>query len=263
MNNPTTDKLFPSITTGLQSLRRSQVDFIEKLVNQLQQPISITLGSTSKSDLLITQNVAEHIGDVLQIHHVFSRQPLTKDKFEFALESALLKAGVDAALVSNRTNRGHDITISGVPFSLKTQADANIRRDKMHISKFMELGQGKWELPLLRAQFLDHMKAYKRILQFRCLSRDDGNFEYELVEIPKSLLEKAASSELEIMHNSRQSPKPGYCKVYKDSNNKTEENLLFSLYFDGGSERKLQIKHICKSQCITHASWKFLLAPIE
>ncbi len=31
----------------------------------------------------------------------------------------------------------------------------------------------------------------------------------------------------------------------------------FQLYFDGGTERKLQIKHLLKSLCVVHAEWKF------
>jgi type II restriction enzyme len=30
------------------------------------------------------------------------------------------------------------------------------------------------------------------------------------------------------------------------------------LYFDGGGERKLQIKHLLKSHCAVIATWEFL-----
>jgi hypothetical protein len=33
--------------------------------------------------------------------------------------------------------------------------------------------------------------------------------------------------------------------------------LLFSLYFDGGGERKLQIKSLKKGLCKVHATWQF------
>jgi len=51
---------------------------------------------------------------------------------------------------------------------------------------------------------------------------------------------------------SKQSPKPGYCTVY-DKNNQ----VLFKLYFDGGTELKLQIKDLRKSHCLVHAGWHF------
>ena len=53
---------------------------------------------------------------------------------------------------------------------------------------------------------------------------------------------------------SKQMPKPGYCHV-KDKRGK----MLFQLYFDGGSERKLQIKNILKENCILHANWRFAM----
>jgi type II restriction enzyme len=79
-----------------------------------------------------------------------------------------------------------------------------------------------------------------------------GYWRYELVEIPKSLLEKAAGGRLEMMHGSKQSPKPGYCHVTDETG-----RVMFQLYFDGGTERKLQIKKLDKSLCTVHAEWKF------
>jgi type II restriction enzyme len=198
------------------------------------------------------------LGDALRIHHAFSRQALSKDRFEFALERSLNRAGIEAALVENRTNRGHDITIKGVPVSLKTQADVGIRENSLHISKFMELGKGPWELPLLRGMFLAHMRSYDRIFQFRCLLPGPTFHSYELVEIPKALLLEAANAELVIQERSRQTPKPGYANVYD-----TDGKLKFALYFDAGTERKLQVKKIRKDLCILHANWRFESVPLE
>lgn len=206
----------------------------------------------------VTPTVLEMLGDALQIHHAFSRQALSKDRFEFALEGALNRAGIQAELVTSRTNRGHDITIKGVPVSLKTQADEGIRADSLHISKFMELGKGPWELPLLRAMFLEHMHSYERIFQFRRLLPGPALYFYELVEIPKDLLLEGANANLVVQEKSKQTPKPGYGNVY-DSDGK----LKFALYFDAGTERKLQIKNIRKDLCVVHATWKFESTPVE
>ena len=46
--------------------------------------------------------------------------------------------------------------------------------------------------------------------------------------------------------------RPGYCTV-RDKNGMQ----LFQLYFDGGSERKLQVKHLLKSACKVHGTWQF------
>jgi type II restriction enzyme len=122
----------------------------------------------------------------------------------------------------------------------------------------MELGKGKWELPLLRDMFLKHMESYDRIFQFRCLLAGPATYFYELVEIPKALLEEIGTGKLITQKSSRQTPKPGYGNV-SDS----EGKLKFALYFDGGTERKLQIKKIRKELCVVHATWRFDSAPIE
>lgn len=121
----------------------------------------------------------------------------------------------------------------------------------------MELGKGAWgdrdeDLIGLRDQFFSHLRSYDRVLVLRTLSKAPAHWEYELIEIPKKLLELAKNGRLEMMHRSTQMPKPGYCHVLNEGG-----ELLFQLYFDGGGERKLQIKHINISNCIIHAQWKF------
>ena len=120
----------------------------------------------------------------------------------------------------------------------------------------MELGGGAWgsnpnDLIGLRQQFLDALNKISRILILRALQKGDPIFRYELVEIPKQLFLKASGGRLEMKDESSQNPKPGYCYV--------EDNgvPLFSLYFDGGGERKLQVKGLLKSLCTVHATWQF------
>lgn len=156
-------------------------------------------------------------------------------------------------------NPGHDITINGVRFSLKTQADKSLKVGYVHISKFMELGKGDWidkeeDLLGLREQFLRHMRNYDRILSLRRLptGKKKNICRYELVEIPKTLLEEAKNGTLRMVHGSRQTPKPGYCDV-----SEPRGRIKFQLYFDGGTERKLQIKALDKSLCTVHAEWEF------
>jgi type II restriction enzyme len=238
-----------AVSAALASLTPSQVDLITEAIKQFQLPCEF---SRKEDSDLVTPSVLEALGDALRIHHAFSRQPLTKDLFEFALERSLDRAGIRAELVESRTNRGHDITINGVPVSLKTQADSSIRVNSLHISKFMELGKGSWELPLLRDSFIEHMRGYERIFQFRCLGRGPKIYLYELVEIPKTLLLEGAEAVLAIQEKSKQNPKPGYGNVFD-----AEGKLKFALYFDAGTERKLQIKKIRKDLCIVHATWRF------
>ena len=99
------------------------------------------------------------------------------------------------------------------------------------------------------------MNAYRRILTLRCLSKDPKRWRYELVEIPKALLQEASTGKLELRRDTTQETCPGYCHVVD-----AKGNLKFQLYFDDGSERKLQIKHLRKDLCTVHAQWEFATA---
>jgi type II restriction enzyme len=246
------ENVVKSITDRLPALGAEQLAVIDTIVSALLRPA--TFERKKESDL-VTEGVLREFGDILRIHHVFSEEPFTKDRFEYALQKACNSSGIEAKRAP-RGNPGHDLTIKETAFSLKTEASAGIRRDRIHISKFMELGQGVWsdkeaDLIGLRDRFFNHMKSYQRILTLRRLPETGSQF-YELVEIPKALLELAVSGKLEMRMQSKQMPKPGYCTV-------TDQNgrISFQLYFDGGTERKLQIKDLKKDLCTVHATWKF------
>jgi hypothetical protein len=194
---------------------------------------------------------ANLFGDFLALHHCISYEPFSKDKFEYTTVSTLLELGYRADKLP-RTYKGYDIDFGGKKVSLKTQADKNIKEYEIHISKFMELGSGKWELDALRSSFLAHLTEIDHIWILRCLAKAPKPWLYELVEIPVDLLQKAAGAPLDLMEDSSQDPKPGYCTVRDE-----KSNILFQLYFDGGSERKLQIKKINKRLCTILATWEF------
>lgn len=250
----TRSKRIERLLTAIPTLSDYRLQLIDRIVSVFSLPRNYWKSKTSG---LISERVLEDFGDVLRLHHCFSREPFSKDKFEYALESVLKTDEIDAALAP-RGQRGYDIQIRGKNFSLKTEAAKAIRSDTIHISKFMELGGGQWgddpsDLIGLRAQFLGALAGIQRILILRALKKGTPEYFYELVEIPKALLKKAATGRLKMMSSSKQSPKPGYCYVEK------EEKALYSLYFDGGGERKLQIKGLRKDLCLVHASWKFEL----
>ncbi|WP_276853557.1 hypothetical protein, partial [Enterobacter oligotrophicus] len=193
-------------------------------------------------------------GDKIITHHFNSNRPLTKTLFEHSFNDSLLESGIKANLAESRTNPGHDITIGGIRASLKTEAAKNINPRFIHLSKWMELGKGEWRLDLLLNRFLAHLENYEKIFTLRYFQISPENFKYQLVEIPKDLLLEARSASLVIMEGSKQTPKPGY--GYVDSKGIRK----FSLYFDGGTERKLQIKHLNIDLCIIHAEWSYSLS---
>ena len=250
-----TDNKIEGLINALRRLSPTQLELIETAILAFDVPYCFWKAPDSD---FVSQDLLDNFGDRLLSHHANSHQALSKDRFEFALEAALNRSGISAKLVKSRTNRGHDITIAGVPVSLKTEAAASIREDVIHVSKWMELGKGQWDLPLLRDLFLEHMDSYERVFTLRCLSAVSTKVRYELVEIPKELLLEAKKCELEVKDESKQNPKPGYGHVI-DSDN----HIKFSLYFDGGTERKLQIKGLRKDLCKVHSTWTFGSAAFE
>ena len=237
------------LSRELTKLKDSQIEWLINIVAQFNLPQQFWKNVDSN---LINAAWLEHFGNILMVHHAMSDAPFSKEKFEFAFIFASKKAGMTTNKPTSRTNRGHDVTIDQIPMSLKTQADKSISEDMIHISKFMELGKEEWSLPTLRGLFFKHMESYERIFTLRALSDAESHKKYELVEIPKALLLGADRGEFEVMENSKQNPKPGYCRVIdKDG------AIRYELYFDGGTERKLQIRKIRKELCIVHAIWEF------
>lgn len=240
------------LSEKLFELSPSQIGWVESIINQFSVKHFYDIVDSDVFD----ECMLESFGDALLIHHCMSKEPFSKDKFEYVLERVVNFCN-NRAQIAPKGNPGHDITINGIRFSLKTQADRQIRPHEIHISKFMELGHGEWgdnplHLVSLREQFIRHMRSYDRILSLRTLSKAPLNWKYELIEIPKALLLEASTGELEMKINSPQYPKPGYCYV-RDENGADK----FQLYFDGGGERKLQVRHIQKKYCRVHATWEF------
>ena len=244
-------RLIQILVDEIPALTEGQLNWLTSVLRVFKAPHEFDI---VQSDLF-DRATLDTFGDALRIHHSFSIEPFSKDKFEYVLVKVLNMCGHDA-LLAPKGNPGHDITVDGTRISLKTQADKNIRADKIWISKYMELGKGHWEDNLndlvgLRERFFRHLSAYDRIFTLRALECHP-DWHYELVEIPKPLLEEAARGELVMRDQSKQNPKPGYCYV------RTPEGKdIFQLYFDAGTERKLQVKNLLKSFCITHANWRF------
>lgn len=248
-------RLVKSLVGKIPELTSGQLHWLQRVVTVFEAEHNFVLNKIDIVDDTILQN----FGDAMRVHHSFSAEPFSKDKFEYVFVQVLNMSGHEASLAP-KGNPGHDATMDGIRLSLKTQADKSISLNTIWISKFMELGKGIWtdnvaDLEGMRQQFLKHILNYDRILTLRALSKGP-KWIYELVEIPKSLLEEAKNGTLKMMMNSKQFPKPGYCIVCN-----TKGEKLYDLYFDGGSERKLQIKSLAKNKCVVHASWVFVIPP--
>ncbi|GAB6264509.1 hypothetical protein [Photobacterium sp. R1] len=242
------------------TVRNCNQKVVASVERALNSSYSFSVTNLPFEKAILTEESAAYLGSRIMVHSHLTNSPFTKVHFETGLEESI-KAVSGKAKLAPPGNPGHDITIAGERYSLKTQAGNSIRPNTVHISKWMELGKNpNWlsdesVLPELRDELLSHMEGYERILVLRYLpgSKVGSRYQhfYELVEIPKKLLLLCQQGEFEMKHGSSQSIKPGYCYVKRDG------QLLYSLYFDGGGERKLQIKNLLKSECIVHATWEF------
>src|ERR1035438_10599660 len=107
-----------SLAQALSSLSESQLGWTEGVLRQFHQKPD--LWANPESDL-ITPCALEQFGDALQIHHCFSTEALSKDRFEYAFSRVLNRCGIPATL-ADKCNPGHDITERSVPLRLKPQA---------------------------------------------------------------------------------------------------------------------------------------------
>ena len=116
-------KIIPSLTEG-------QLYWLNRVIQVFDSPHQFKIEQSN----LLDKVTLENFGDALRIHHSFSEESFSKDKFEYVFEKVLKMSGHKTTLAP-KGNRGHDITINNVRVSLKTQADNNIREDKIWISK--------------------------------------------------------------------------------------------------------------------------------
>lgn len=253
------------LQAAVAGLTDSQRAWLDAFVQQFQMPN--TFWRNKKSDL-VTDLVLENIGDLLRIHHAMSRRALSKAPFEYAFEKALLLSKKKAKLADSATNPGYDMIVDGERISLKTEAAKNVSKKQLHVSKWMEMG-GAWDpVNIQLPKFLKHLEGYDRILSLRCLQQTGTHYHYELVEIPKALMLEASKGVMEAAKKTKQETTPWYCRVpdevamaeaaAKAKKGKAPKPAYkFSLYFDAGTERKLQVKQIQLQHCIVHATWQF------
>lgn len=127
---------------ALASLSPDQFAWVESLVTALGNPLRASRNPTS--DIFASDRLLGLFSLYLITHHTLSVQPFKQEKFEYALRQVMTAAGRSAALAASRTNPGRDITVDGSGWSLKTVADKSVRRERIDLTKWMELGKGTW-----------------------------------------------------------------------------------------------------------------------
>ncbi|HEY8746493.1 MAG TPA: hypothetical protein VIM11_00865 [Tepidisphaeraceae bacterium] len=129
---------------------------------------------------LVNDAFLNGFGNVLRIQHCVSAQPLSKDKFEYGMERVCRECGMKVVRSTNCLP-GQDISVDGINWSLKTQADKSLKEDRLHISKFMELGKGEWknadDVKILLGRYVEHLSRYERIFALRYFRPKDQKSE--------------------------------------------------------------------------------------
>ena len=252
-------KLIPEIS----KLTDDQFVWVSLLVRSMAVPFNSE--RNPKSDVITSDRALGLFFLYLVTHHTLSVEPFKKEKFEYALQRIMEELGFECSRPTSRTNPGLDLIVQKQRWSLKSEAHSGIRKESIWVSKWMELGKHDWgsdpeDLKIQCQRFINHLQGYDRIFMLRCLTPDDPIVHhYELLELPHELLLHAMNGEFEMMVNSSQkNAKPGYCRVKDQSGTQ-----IYQLYFDGGNERKLQVKGLRRDACFFHAQWKFSSLPIE
>lgn len=240
--------------TSLQKLTPDQFEWVEALVTALGNPVRSYRNPTS--DVFTSDRLLGLFSLYLITHHTLSAQAFKQEKFEYALRQLLSAFGRSVTMPS-RTNPGRDLTVNGVGWSLKSVADQGIRRERIDLTKWMELGTGTWtnqvgDLEQLCQQFVRHLDGYDKILVLRYFSTAGSlGHEYEVIEIPKSLLLEAPTGTFQLSTKSKRTTEvPGTCTV------RDKTGVRFELSFDG-SDRKLKVQKVRRDLCILHATWEF------
>ena len=244
-----------SVLSAIQQEAKTLPKERQKLLLEFAEALhrNIKIESDPKSDIC-SRGFAENFGARLLVYHAFHEQKMTKKTFEYAMKRAAIATGKKAKITASQTNPGEDIIIDGERFSLKTEGAKSMSKSKITISKLMEARwirecEGKADFcKQSKSKILSHLNSYSRILSLRAFDPQDGNFTYELVEIPLSLLNKIGT--LSPSDFSDRSKSGGSrATISEDGQN------LFTLTLDGSVE-KITVSNLLVSECRIHGRWE-------
>ena len=184
----------------------------------------------------------------LQLHHCISDEPFKKESFEYLLVDCFARRGIHAKRNSDPTYPGQDIIVNGENWSCKTETSSKIKPSHINITKFMECA---WQKDFSKKEdyiktaiprIINHLSKYETILTMRYFQNRD----YEIVEIPKSLIEVARQCDLQNMGDF--TGRRGIT-IYCEGDRKG-----MKIVFDG-SDDKIKISSIPVSKCIKHITF--------
>ena len=227
-----------------------QVDLVLEMARAMLRQVEEEYDS--KSDIA-TEDFRVNFRNRLLVHHAANEAKLTKKAFEYAFRAASAAAGRTAVITASQTNPGADVMVDGIAFSLKTEAAASIRTDRITISK---LSEGRWIQQCRNLEELaqativripTHLQQYDRILVLRARSLSAVKVQYEVVEISRNvLLHIQTLTTADFSHRTAQGGSSARVKI--------DGQEAFTLRLDG-SDGKVTIAGLRMSLCTLHCRW--------
>jgi len=183
-------------------------------------------------------------------HSVYPHLPPQGVYFESLVERAFLLTGwpKDQVVLTNPNSPKADITVGGHRLSLKTETGNITRRQSISITKLCTTETGEWTSQTLINHALSHLSRYEGILMLRAIWEREYVIDYQLVEIPLSLLRRMEGCEALPVGRRQGRRSLGFDVV-------DEGQILFHIHFDG-ADGKCQLRGLRVDRCIMLAEWE-------
>jgi hypothetical protein len=250
MDIPTIEALLEELATRVPTLTIARLTLLNQMAAALQVEFDCSLNPQSD---LATPIFSEYFASRLLIHHAIVEEKLNKKSFEYILRDSLRQDGKQANLTESDVYSGADLTVDGIRVSLKTEASKSIRESKMTISKWMEArwirDQNPAQLAELASQrFREHLVNYDRILMLRAFDLSNDRVQYDLIEIPHTLLSLASNIKPQDIKPSTGRNGGGTIVI------RNHDIEAFTIRLDGSVE-KVTIANLRSDLCVRHGTW--------
>lgn len=243
--------VYDRLIAKVRDLGEAECLVIETLIDSLG--LTVENYADPNSDI-VTPKFARYFRTRLQIHHATTKEKFKKKSFEYAFQEACRACGLEAQITPSGTNPGHDVTVDGIHYSLKTEASRGINEKQITISKFME---ARWIRECRTGgdfcrgcrRISEHLTHYHRVLILRAFSvlAPQEAVRYDLVEIPHGLLEAVKAL-------TPQDFRPRTRNGGSGATVRSRDGASFRLRLDGSVE-KVTLSGIMIADCVPHASW--------
>ncbi|MFQ5895252.1 MAG: hypothetical protein ACE5JJ_05490 [Nitrospinota bacterium] len=153
---------------------------------------------------------------------------------------------------SSPTSPTYDLRVGGERISLKTETGVGTSRRTIQITKLCTTEREPWGPAELIGRAMSHLSKYDHILMLRAIW-EDPVIDYQLVDVPVSLLRRLASASLEPVGRRR-----GRKSLGADVT--SGGKIVFHIHFDA-SDGKCQIRNLRLSSCNLLHDWQLHIPP--